>query len=162
MWYRVIGVLLLLVATSGMLRAATLTPDIARCFQDAGLKFRVDWRLLLAIAEVESGLDPRVIGLNKKNGQVRSEDIGLMQINSAWLPALKPLGITRAVLLNNPCQNIHVGAWILARNIEQNGVNWTSVGAYNAGFRNTNAPFRMRYARKVYDRYLRLTSTRDR
>ncbi|WP_367671982.1 transglycosylase SLT domain-containing protein [Serratia symbiotica] len=57
---------------------------------------------------------------------------------------------------------MHVGAWILARNIEQNGVNWTSVGAYNAGFRNANAPFRMRYARKVYDRYLRLTSTRDR
>lgn len=156
MWRLVIASLLLVTAV-GEVQAATPPPDIARCFRAAGVKFSVDWRLLQAIAEVESGLNPGAIGLNKKHGRVLSEDLGMMQINSSWLPVLRPMGISRAVLLGNPCQNIHVGAWILAKNIAQNGVNWTSVGAYNAGFKNANAPFRLRYARKVYARYIELT-----
>ncbi|MDI8631260.1 lytic transglycosylase domain-containing protein, partial [Salmonella enterica subsp. enterica serovar Lubbock] len=59
--------------------------------------------------------------------------------------------------LENPCQNIYVGAWILAKNISTNGVNWESVGAYNAGFKGANAPFRMKYAKKVYAKYISLT-----
>ncbi|MCE2003874.1 lytic transglycosylase domain-containing protein [Enterobacter asburiae] len=155
MW-RALTVGLLLFAAY-VTQAATVPPDAARCFREAGVRFSIDWRLLQAIAEVESGLNPGAIGLNKKNGRVLSEDLGMMQINSSWLPVLRPMGITREVLLANACQNIHVGAWILARNIAQNGVNWTSVGAYNAGFKNANEPFRMRYARKVYARYIELT-----
>ncbi|WGK60009.1 lytic transglycosylase domain-containing protein [Pantoea sp. SS70] len=155
MWRPVIICLLLVAA--GASYAAKAPPETARCFREAGVRFSVDWRLLQAIAEVESGLNPSAIGLNKKNGRVLSEDLGMMQINSSWLPVLRPMGITREVLLGNACQNIHVGAWILAKNIAQNGVNWTSVGAYNAGFRNANESFRMRYARKVYARYIELT-----
>lgn len=151
----VAGVLLL--STSLMTHAAKAPPDIGRCFHDAGARFSVDWRLLHAIAEVESGLNPGAIGYNKKGGRILSEDLGMMQINTSWLPVLRPMGITRDVLLSNACQNIHVGAWILAKNIAQNGVNWTSVGAYNAGFKNANEAFRMRYARKVYARYIELT-----
>lgn len=80
-----------------------------------------------------------------------------MQINSSWFPLLEKMGVTRDVLIENPCQNIFVGAWILAKNISANGVNWESVGAYNAGFKNANAPFRQKYAKKVYARYLVLT-----
>ncbi|MFP3468179.1 lytic transglycosylase domain-containing protein, partial [Leifsonia sp. SIMBA_070] len=80
-------------------------------------RFSVDWRLLHAIAEVESGLNPGAIGYNKKGGRILSEDLGMMQINTSWLPVLRPMGITRDVLLSNACQNIHVGAWILAKNI---------------------------------------------
>lgn len=155
MW-RLIILLLVLAAASGPVRAAVATPEVAKCLREAGEKFSVDWRLLHAIAEVESSMNPKAIGLNKKNGRVLSEDIGMMQINSSWLQVLEPMGITREMLLNNPCQNIHVGAWILAKNISQNGVNWTSVGAYNAGFKNANEPFRMRYAKKVYARYVEL------
>lgn len=153
----VIFLLLLIGYVSGTAAKVIVAPETARCFQQAGKRFSVDWRLLLSIAEVESGLNPSSIGLNKRNGKVVSEDVGMMQINSSWFPVLKPMGITREALLNNPCQNIHVGAWILAQNIAQNGVNWTSVGAYNAGFKYANAQFRMKYARKVYDRYLELT-----
>ncbi|PHM25088.1 lytic transglycosylase domain-containing protein [Xenorhabdus budapestensis] len=127
------------------------------CFNRAAEKFLIDHRLLIAIAEVESSMNPGAIGYNKRNGKIISEDVGLMQINSSWLPKLESMGITRRELLENPCQNIHVGAWILASNISANGVNWESVGAYNAGFKNANAPFRMKYARKVYARYLILT-----
>lgn len=139
--------------------AATLPSagNYKECFKQASERFQIDHRLLIAIAEVESSMNPKAIGLNKRDGKVVSEDVGLMQINSSWFPKLSGMGITRSDLLDKPCQNIHVGAWILAKNISANGVNWESVGAYNAGFKNSNASFRMKYARKVYARYLVLT-----
>lgn len=126
------------------------------CFRQAAERYQIDHRLLIAIAEVESSMNPKAIGQNKRNGKVVSEDVGLMQINSTWFPTLSGMGITRKDLLENPCQNIYVGTWILAKNIASNGVNWESVGAYNAGFKNANAPFRMKYAKKVYARYIKL------
>lgn len=131
--------------------------NLNRCFNQASERFQIDHRLLIAIAQVESGMNSKAIGLNKRGGKVISEDVGLMQINSSWFPTLAGMGITRNDLLNNPCQNIYVGAWILAKNISSNGVNWESVGAYNAGFKGANAPFRMKYAKKVYAKYLALT-----
>lgn len=133
------------------------TNSFNSCFNTAAERYAIDHRLLIAIAQVESSMNPKAIGQNKRNGKVVSEDVGLMQINSSWYPVLEKMGITRHDLLNNPCQNIYVGAWILAKNIASNGVNWESVGAYNAGFKNANAPFRMKYAKKVYARYLILT-----
>lgn len=140
--------------------SASSTPSgtsFSHCFNQASERFQIDHRLLIAIAEVESSMNPKAIGLNKRGGKVISEDVGLMQINSSWFPTLASMGITRNDLLNNPCQNVYVGAWILAKNIASNGVNWESVGAYNAGFKNANAPFRLKYAKKVYARYLILT-----
>jgi soluble lytic murein transglycosylase-like protein len=137
--------------------AANVPNNYKQCFVQAASRFQIDHRLLIAIAEVESSMNPKAIGLNKKNGKTVSEDVGLMQINSSWFPKLSTMGITRKDLLENPCQNVFVGAWILASNISANGVNWESVGAYNAGFKGANAPFRMKYAKKVYARYLVLT-----
>lgn len=137
--------------------AQKLNNNFTHCFVQAADRFQIDHRLLVAIAEVESSMNPRAIGQNKRNGKVVSEDVGLMQINSSWFPLLGKMGVTRDVLIENPCQNIFVGAWILAKNISANGVNWESVGAYNAGFKNANAPFRHKYAKKVYARYLVLT-----
>lgn len=156
------GCLISLLFISFEIQAKAWTPDpgLKTCFSQAADRYQIDHRLLMAIAEVESGMNPRAIGINKRGGKVLSEDVGLMQINSSWFSVLAGMGITRKDLLDNPCQNIYVGAWILARNIAQNGVNWESVGAYNAGFKNANAPFRMKYAKKVYARYLVLTGER--
>ena len=81
------------------------------CWDDAAARYQVNPTLLHAIARTESGVNPRAIGRNR-NG---SRDIGLMQINSGWLPTLARHGITEQDLFD-PCTNLHVGAWILAHN----------------------------------------------
>src|SRR3990172_7782256 len=95
------------------------------CWQEAGSRYQVDPALLHAIARTESGLNPAAINRNR-NGSI---DIGLMQINSAWFPTLAKYGISTQDVWE-PCTNIHVGAWVLAQNMQKLGVNWDAVGAY--------------------------------
>jgi soluble lytic murein transglycosylase-like protein len=111
------------------------------CWEQAAERYGVSPDLLRAIARTESGLDPRAVGHNR-NG---SRDIGLMQINSAWLPQLAAHGIAERDLFD-PCTSIHVGAWILAGNVRRLGYTWEAVGAYNA----TNPTLRRAYAERVY------------
>ena len=114
----------------------------ATCWEQAARRHQVNPHLLVAIAEVESGLRPDAIGRNT-NGSI---DIGLMQINSLWLPELRRHGIVPRDLLD-PCVSVHVGAWVLAQKMRVHGTTWTAVGAYNAG----SAVLRERYARKVIE-----------
>ena len=114
----------------------------ATCWEQAARRHQVNPHLLVAIAEVESGLRPVAIGRNTYG----SIDIGLMQINSLWLPELRRHGIVPRDLLD-PCVSVHVGAWVLAQKMRVHGNTWTAVGAYNAG----SAMLRERYARKVIE-----------
>jgi len=111
------------------------------CWEEAADRHRVNPYLLYAIAKTESNLNPLAINRNK-NG---SYDVGLMQINSVWFPTLLRHGISEAQLYQ-PCVSIHVGAWILAQNMQRLGNSWNAVGAYNAA----NPVLRERYAIKVY------------
>lgn len=110
------------------------------CWDEAAARYRLSSELLYAIARTESGLDPTAVGHNR-NG---SRDIGLMQINSAWLPTLASHGIGEHDLFE-PCTNIHVGAWILAGNVARLGYTWEAVGAYNTA----NPAGRRAYVDKV-------------
>ncbi len=114
--------------------------ELHSCFRRASIRYDISQRLLEAIAHVESSGNPMAVNQNS-NG---SEDIGLMQINSFWLPKLEKYGIMRQDLFD-PCVNINVGAWILADNIYRHGYNWEAVGAYNAASQDK----RLKYARKV-------------
>jgi len=122
---------------------------VQACWEDAAQRYQVSSALLYAIARTESGLNPQAIGHNR-NG---SRDIGLMQINSTWLPKLARHGIHERDLFE-PCTNIHVGAWILADNVSRLGYTWEAVGAYNA----TNPVLRRAYIEKVR-RHLAPTAT---
>ncbi|AWY53052.1 hypothetical protein A8H28_17000 (plasmid) [Burkholderia gladioli pv. gladioli] len=118
-----------------------VTNVYADCLDAAALYHGVDPSLVHAIASIESGFKPTALNLNR-NG---SEDIGLMQINSSWLPTLARYGISRASLFD-ACTNAYVGTWILAQNFARLGLTWNAVGAYNA----MSANKRVQYARRVY------------
>lgn len=133
-----------------MLAATLLLPSAHAfgCWDEAAARYSVNPYLLYAIAKTESGMNPNAINRNG-NG---STDIGLMQINSRWLPTLKRYGIGMQDLYN-PCTSIHVGAWILAQNQSKLGNTWTAVGAYNAA----SPDKRIKYASKVYQNLQNLT-----
>ncbi|MGS0893183.1 transglycosylase SLT domain-containing protein [Burkholderia stagnalis] len=114
----------------------------ADCLDDAAAFQHVSVSLMRGIAQVESGMNPNAVNTNT-NGTV---DIGLMQINSTWLPTLAREGITQQSLFD-ACTNAYVGAWILSQNIRQLGANWNAIGAYNSA----SPDKRLAYARKVYD-----------
>ncbi len=109
-------------------RAVATAGRVGACLASAAEHHALDPDLLHAIASVESGLDPSAVNRANTNG---SRDIGLMQINSAWLPALARWKITEEQLYD-PCVSAYVGAWILANNIARLGPTWRAVGAYNA------------------------------
>nr|WP_258875859.1 MULTISPECIES: lytic transglycosylase domain-containing protein [unclassified Paraburkholderia] len=119
----------------------------ADCLDDAAAYRHVSTQLVHAIAQHESGMRANAVNLNS-NG---TEDIGLMQINSSWLPRLARYGIHRQDLFN-ACVNGYVGTWILASNIRQFGPTWKAVGAYNA----VSTQKQLIYANAIYRRLQRL------
>ncbi|MEJ2405366.1 MAG: lytic transglycosylase domain-containing protein [Candidatus Thiodiazotropha sp.] len=120
--------------------------DLDACFDEAAERYNIAGELLYAIAAHESRLDPSAVGRNQDG----SRDIGIMQINSWWLPKLAEYGIDEGHL-QEPCTNVSVGAWILAGNIARYGYTWDAVGAYNAGTADTEMVRKRReaYAHKV-------------
>ena len=128
----------------GLLLLLLLAPSVGQaaefCFEDAGQEFRISPLLLESIARTESSLNPRAINRNS-NGSV---DYGLMQINSFWV---KSYGLSSDDLLNDPCYNTKIGAWVLRQCMDRYGYNWEAVGCYNA----TSKCKRARYAWKVFN-----------
>lgn len=130
----------------------------AFCFKEAGARYQIDPRLLMAIAQQESGMNPTVVNTNRnKSGKAVSYDYGVMQVNSNHVAKLMGMGIIKSKddLLNNPCLNVQIGAWILATHLQKCGVNWSCLGSYNAGFSENDVQEtkRLNYARKIYRRY---------
>jgi soluble lytic murein transglycosylase-like protein len=121
----------------------------ADCFKQAAQRYAVPVQLLQAIALQESGGNAHAINRNR-NG---SYDIGLMQINSAWLPTLARLGISDQHLFD-PCVSTLVGAWILSNNFARLGYTTQGLGAYNA----VSPDKREKYARQVLRRLDQLRS----
>ena len=96
-------------------------PTIDEIFQIAGVRYGVDWKLIKAVATVESKLYPDAIGDRKKS-------IGLMQVHVALAYQYK---ITRRMLMN-PYINIHMGAYQLSYLIKRYGLR-KGLQMYNLG-----------------------------
>jgi soluble lytic murein transglycosylase-like protein len=107
-------------AIAGLLVAA---PSSA-CWDKAAARYGLSSHLLYALARTESGLNPAAVDRNCDG----SRDIGLMQINSSWLPTLAGHRIAEHHLLD-ACTSIHVGAWIPAGNVSRLGYTWDAPSA---------------------------------
>ncbi|EKA5635890.1 lytic transglycosylase domain-containing protein [Vibrio navarrensis] len=133
----------------------------AFCFEEAAKRFDVNVDLLRAVCFTESSLRANVINSANSDG---SSDYGLCQVNSWWLPKLAKYGITKESLLNDPCENTLVSAWILAGNFEVTNDGWKAVGAYNAGWLKTPEAelARTTYINLVKTNLERMTSEKSR
>jgi hypothetical protein len=138
----------LIIFCTAQTNAASAQIPFEQCFREAGARYSVEPALLMAIADVESSFRPTAVNARSET----DKDIGLMQIWSNWLPKLAEFNIGEHELLHDPCININVGAWILSHNFASHGISLTSLGAYNAGFRERNEKIRQTYVAKVIPR----------
>lgn len=115
-------------------------PYFYQCFHNSAIKYNVPVDLLIAIAQTESSMRTNAI-----NDNGSTQDLGVMQINTSWIPKLsREFGLKKHHLYE-PCTNIDIGAWVLAHNFVQFGYTWNAVGAYNA----KTPSKRVVYVRKV-------------
>ena len=132
-----------------LLTLLALSSAFSYCFEQAGTYYGVSPALLYAIAKVESNLNWRALNKNR-NG---TYDIGLMQINSRWLPTLKRYGLHNERLIWEPCYNTMVGAWVLRQCIDRYGNTWKAIDCYNKG---SKARENSQYVWKVYRAYMQI------
>ena len=114
-------------------------------FPMASVEFGLPEGLLVAVAQVESSLNPWAVNIAGQGYQCvsreealaragaaraagRSFDLGLMQINNWWLDKF---GLTLEEALE-PRNNIRFGAWILKEELERHGNLRRAVGAYHS------------------------------
>lgn len=106
-------------------------------------RYQVPPALALAIARQESRGNPWAVNIQGRSyapasreealalinarGKGRSFDVGLMQVNSWWL---RRLGISPVMALE-PKNNVLIGVWILAQEIQRHGLNWKAVASYH-------------------------------
>ncbi len=93
-------------------------------------------------------------GMANKNTN-GSFDYGVSQINSAWLPKTKEVGVGPQELQNDACKNIWTAGWIIRRCLNKfNNSFWHGVGCYHTG-ENPKTPDQLArqksYALKVYN-----------
>lgn len=129
----------------------SVVPLTAACLVRAARLERVPLRALEGILAVEGG----AVGLVRRdpNGTI---DMGPMQINSLWLPRLRPEGYGVRTLVWNGCANVLAGAWILARDWwkadrEGSGAIWDAVGIYHS----SDPSLAAHYEWEIYRRILR-------
>lgn len=115
-------------------------------YQEAEVTHRITPKLLCSFAKVESKEDPKAINRNT-NG---SFDVGVMQINSSWLPILSKYGITLNDLFY-PKTNIMVGAWVLSQCHASFGESWKAIDCYNKGAK--RAKNNSKYNQKILEAY---------
>lgn len=139
---------LLLTALTGIAIAVPAVAN-ATCWEAASQSNGIPVDVLKAVAKTESNFNPKAVNKNS-NG---TYDIGMMQINSGWLPKLEAYGVTE-LSLYDACTNLKVGAWILSNNAKKLGWNWNAIGAYNVGCAKLDAAEcdrrRSQYAWKVH------------
>lgn len=119
---------------------------LAACLLIAAQTYQVPPGILLGIMQVEGGRVGQEVGPNV-NG---SYDIGIMQINTIWLPTLsQKWGVSqskaRTWLRDDGCANIAVSAWILRQRINLTGGIWSGV----AGYHSLTPSLGSRYANRV-------------
>lgn len=98
------------------------------CIHEAAQCFKINPLIIKAIIWQESNNRQNIVNINKN----KTQDIGIMQINSIHFNSLKLLGISEQTLRKNSCANVFSGSWILNQVIQNNGYSWEGIGKYHS------------------------------
>lgn len=112
-------------------------------YKDAGEYYDINYLLLKAIAQTESGQNPNAVNCANRNGTC---DYGIMQVNSVHFSMLKKSGIPVDKLLDEKV-NIYMGAMVLKGCIGRYGFTSKTLNCYNGRIVGNN------YYRKVLKNY---------
>lgn len=118
--------------------ATSTTTD---CINEAARCFHINPLIIKAIIWQESRGRQNTININAN----RSQDVGLMQINSIHFNTFNMMGISEQELRENRCINIFSGTYLLNQLISQYGNNWNSIGYYHSH----TATYHNRYLNKL-------------
>jgi hypothetical protein len=106
---------------------------IAACVLLAANTYQVPEGVMLGIMDVEGGMIGQEAG-PRFNG---TYDLGIMQVNTLWLPTLAQTWnvdarTARSWVRDNACVNVHVAAWILRQKMRDTGSLWGGIAAYHS------------------------------
>lgn len=122
------------------------------CIHQAVVDYQVPAKLIISVLKTENGY----IGMANKNKN-GTYDYGPMQINSVWLTTINKYGYTANDIQYNACDNVKVGAWILAQKINGEDQVWREVGNYHSKTKRLS----QRYFRLVYEKYTMINQAFD-
>jgi len=98
------------------------------CIHEAAQCFNINPLIIKAIIWQESNNRQNVVNINKN----KTQDVGIMQINSIHFNTLKSYGVSEKELRENSCSNVFSGSWILNQVIQNNGYSWEGIGKYHS------------------------------
>lgn len=118
-----------------------MPPTSARevCIMQAANHYKAHPDIIRAVMKAEGGTVGKIRW--NKDG---SFDMGPMQINSVHLPDLAPYGISKDMLVNDECLNIHIGTFYLQKNILMGRDFWHGVGRYHSKTPSKNIAYQYR------------------
>jgi soluble lytic murein transglycosylase-like protein len=122
-----------------------LNTALAACVYAAAQLYGLPPPIIWSVLAVEGGSVGTVS--HNHNG---TDDLGPAQINSSWVPRLArhygvAPGEVRQRLIDDPCYNVAVGAWILREAMVETGDFWNGVGRYHSA----RSDLKERYMRRV-------------
>jgi soluble lytic murein transglycosylase-like protein len=116
-------------ATPSLPPYAHVTAEAVQCIADASVRYQAPELLLHAILRKEGGRMGQAV--KNKNG---SYDLGLAQINTAWVAHFARYGVRIEHLLYDTCTNLHASAYVLRDNANKFQGDWfKAIVAYNIG-----------------------------
>lgn len=115
------------------------------CSISAAVKYEIPANILLAVAEKEGGRPGQWVRNTNK-----TDDVGPMQFNTAYLRDLARYGITANDVAAAGCYSFELAAWRLRMHIRNDtGDLWTRAANYHSRTQKYNSPYREDLIRKA-------------
>lgn len=118
------------------------------CINHVVKVYHVPATVILSIMQNEGARNGKAN--RNKNG---TYDLGVMQINDAWLPKIARYGYTRDDLQFNACKNVTVAAWIIAKHLASSDSAWKGIANYHSKTPSHNK----KYRDSLYESYQKIS-----